>query len=112
MRGEEEEQEDDQRVRIHGEAKSLFVKLKKRVYLVDEKKVVIGPWTDIDAVFFDPNDEDTLYMIVDNLHVCKKNIIRCNILIGEVSKIVGNRNLIVSNSSRLCSHGSRRRSLD
>ncbi|RXI01635.1 hypothetical protein DVH24_014984 [Malus domestica] len=62
-----EEEQDDQRVTIHGGAKSLFVKLKKRVNLVDEKKVLIGPRTDIDAVFFDPNDEDTLYMIVDNL---------------------------------------------
>ncbi|RXI01637.1 hypothetical protein DVH24_014986 [Malus domestica] len=90
---EEEEEDDDPRVSIHGGSKSLFVKLKKRVYLVDETKVVIGPWIEIEGVFFDQNNEDTLYMIVDTkkLHGRIKDTIRCNIVTGEVSKIVGNR---------------------
>ncbi|XP_048423332.1 uncharacterized protein LOC108867849 isoform X1 [Pyrus x bretschneideri] len=87
-----EAKEGDQTVMIHGGAGSLCVKPYNSVYLGDEEMVVISPNIDhIVAVVFDPNNEDLVYLVIDNTRDwSKRDVIRCNTRTREMSKVSTN----------------------
>lgn len=84
-----EENEGDKTVTMHGGDDNLCVRLNKKVYLADEEMVVIRREIDkLWGVVFDPNNEDILYMFINNLRaLTKKDIIKCNIRTGEVATV-------------------------